>query len=80
MTQMSSELSQAIQKAGGEPLRIIDPSTKQTYVVVREEVFERVRALLDVDEDDPRVFYPLLADMSPEDWEDGSVYGLPERP
>jgi hypothetical protein len=77
---MTPELSQAIQQAGGEPLRIVDPATKKTYVVMREEVFDRVRMLLDVDEDDPRAFYPLLADLSPEDWEDGSVYGLPESP
>lgn len=79
MTHMTPELSHAVHQAGDVPLRIVDPATKQTYVVVREEVFRRVQTLLE-SEDDPRAFYPLLANLSPEDWEDGATYGLPKSP
>jgi hypothetical protein len=74
MTSVPPELLQALQDAGGEPLRIVDPRTKEVYVVVKEAVFERVQRLL---EDDPEKLYPLLADLSPEDWEDSSSYVPP---
>jgi hypothetical protein len=34
----------------------------------------------DTDDDslDIKAFYALLADLSPEDWEDGAAYGLPQ--
>lgn len=76
MTHLPPDLSQAVRDAQGAPVVVLDPTTQQRYVVVPEEVFERVRSLIDSD-DDPRAFYPMLADISPEDWEDGSVYGLP---
>jgi hypothetical protein len=77
MTHMPPELSQAIHQAGRLPLRIVDPATNQTFVVVREEVFRRFQTLLDA-KDYPTIFYPLLAELSHEDWEDGSAYGLPK--
>ncbi len=54
----------------------IDPQTQQTYVLVRAEVFDRMKYLLD--DDDARLMEPALADLDPEDWEDVSAY--PERP
>ena len=44
--QQRRELSQP------EPLAI-DPHTKETYVLVRKEVYERLKALLAADEYDP---------------------------
>lgn len=54
----------------------IDPLTQQTYVLVREDVYERIKHILD--DDDARLMAPVLADLDPEDWEDASAY--PERP
>jgi hypothetical protein len=54
------------------PCQVIDPQTKETYVLVRSEVFQKMQALLD--EDDVRRMEPLLADLSPEDWEDAGNY------
>ncbi len=45
----------------------------------RDESYERLCDLVD-DNTDPEAFYPLLAELSPEDWEDRSVYGLPSIP
>jgi hypothetical protein len=53
-----------------EPV-VIDPLTVETYVLVRKEVYERLKGLLD---EDARLMYPPLADLDPEDWEDASVY------
>jgi hypothetical protein len=32
---------------GPQPLRVVDPTTRQRYVLVREEVYERMQAVLD---------------------------------
>jgi hypothetical protein len=53
-----------------EPIAI-DPATKQEYVLVRREVYGRLKGLLD---EDTRVMEPLLADLDPEDWEDASNF------
>ena len=50
----------------------VDPETKQTYVLVQKQVYDRLKILLA--EDDARMMYPLLADIDPEDWEDASHY------
>ncbi len=57
---------------GREPARVRDPQTNETYVLVRADLYERLRAILDGD--DARLMAPLLADLDPEDWEDASAY------
>jgi hypothetical protein len=72
MTIMPPELVQAVKEAGGAPVRLTDPQTNETYVILREAVYRQVTSLLgNADE-----MYPLLAKLSPDDWEDGSVYGI----
>lgn len=51
---------------------VIDPKTKQTYILVRKDVYARLKSI--VDETDARLMEPLLADLDPEDWEDPSNY------
>jgi hypothetical protein len=69
--ELTEEQRQAL-AAEPTPCRVIDPQTKQTYVLVRSEVFQQMQALLD--EDDVRRMEPLLAELSPEDWEDPANY------
>ena len=38
-----AELRQEIEKAGDEPIRIEDPETHATYVLLRAEVYDRLR-------------------------------------
>jgi hypothetical protein len=57
---------------GSEPARARDPQTNETYVLVRADLYERLRTILDGD--DARLMAPLLADLDPEDWEDASAY------
>jgi hypothetical protein len=45
MIELTEEQRQEL--TGPQPLRAIDPSTQQRYVLVREEVYERLRAALD---------------------------------
>jgi hypothetical protein len=67
------ELTEQQRQELGSPEPIaIDPQTRQEYVLVRREVYRRLRALLE--DDDARLMEPLLADLDPEDWEDASNY------
>jgi hypothetical protein len=44
MIQLTPEQRQAV--AGAESLVLLDPETKQSYVLVRKEVFDRIKGLL----------------------------------
>ena len=55
-----------------EPIPVIDPHNQSKYVLLRADLFDRWRSVLD--DDDARWMAPLLADLDPEDWEDISVY------
>jgi hypothetical protein len=43
MTTLTAELRQEIEKAGDEPVRIRDPETHATYILLRAEVYDRLR-------------------------------------
>ena len=43
---LTSEQSQAIASAQGEQIHLIDPDTKQDYVLVKADVFERLQRML----------------------------------
>ena len=46
MIELTPEQQQVLTQNGGEPIRAIDPATKTEYVLVRAEVYERLRSLL----------------------------------
>ncbi len=46
MTTLTPELKQAIEQAGNELVRLEDPQTRQTYVLLKAEVFESIREIL----------------------------------
>jgi len=50
MDTLTPELKQALKQAGDSPVRLLDPETQRAYVLVSEEVFERMLA----DEEDRR--------------------------
>ena len=68
MIELTPEQRQELE--GPEP-RARDPQTNETYVLVRADVYQRLKALL---RDDVRGMELLLAELSPEDWEDPSAY------
>lgn len=51
MIELTQEQRQEL--AGPEPARAIDPETKETYVLVRAEVYDRIKSLF-AKEDDNR--------------------------
>ncbi len=57
----------------GEPLRFVDPHLRQEFVVVRADVFDRVRLLFDDSDMNPNEALPLIWQSMKEDWEDPSM-------
>jgi hypothetical protein len=47
MIELTAEQRQALQ--GDTPLRLVDPSTNATYVLLRAEVYDRLKGLLEDD-------------------------------
>jgi hypothetical protein len=50
MTVLGPDLSQALQQAAGAPLTVVDPQTRTKYVVMRADVYERVKSLFEADD------------------------------
>ena len=71
-TKLSDDLRQAIEEHGEAPVYVVDAITGAGYVLMRAEQFEKIRAIVDVE--DVQDMYPLLADIEPDDWEDISRY------
>lgn len=67
-TKLSDDLRQAIEEHGGASVYVVDAITGASYVLMRAEQFEKIRAIVDGDE--VEAMYPLLADATPDDWED----------
>ena len=63
MVTLTPEQRQEILRAGEEPVRLADPETQTEYVILKADVYDRIRALAD----DSRAAYPLamknLGDM-----------------
>jgi len=43
---LTEEQSQALDRAAGTPPSVIDPRTRKTYVLLSEEVFERIKGIV----------------------------------
>jgi hypothetical protein len=65
MTTLTSEQRQALARSEGEPVRIEDPETKTTYLLIREDLFLQLQELLAVEKVDRSLyefgeFYPAV--------------------
>jgi hypothetical protein len=47
MTVLTPEQRQLVEQAGGHPVRIEDPETHQAYVLIRADVYEQVRNVIE---------------------------------
>jgi hypothetical protein len=65
MSTLSPELKQAIDEAGDAPIRITDPDSQDSFVLIRAEIYERMLAA--DGELDPREFYPMIDRIMAED-------------
>jgi hypothetical protein len=69
MVELTEEQRPELQQP--EPV-VVDPDTGVAYVLVRKDVYDRLKSLLE--DDDARLLYPALAGIDPADWEDASNY------
>ena len=74
---LTEEQRRAIEGRGGTPVSVVDDATNATYMLLRTEQYEKLKALTEGNE--AEAMDPLLADIEPEDWEDASRYGI-EKP
>ncbi len=50
MTIHDPSLIHALQQSAGTPVTVVDPQTNGEYVVVRADVYERIRLLMEADD------------------------------
>jgi hypothetical protein len=51
MIEMTEPLRQALDENPNEPIQIVDPRTRQTYVLLRSDIYERIKTLVSDDDD-----------------------------
>ena len=51
MTTLTPELRHAVEQAGDQPVEITDPHSNTAYVLLKADVYRRMRELLEEDED-----------------------------
>jgi hypothetical protein len=72
---LTEELRQAIREHPDKPVRLVDPHTQQTFVLVRAEVFDRLQGLVyDDAEFSIREAYPLMDEVAAKaGWDDPAM-------
>ncbi len=51
MTALTPELRQAVELAGDKPVELTDPETNVAFVLLKADVYRRMREILDEEED-----------------------------
>jgi hypothetical protein len=70
-TPLSDEQRQALQEQGATPLRVLDAETNTLYVLLRADLYERVKPLFEEDDFDVSEMYPLMDEVArQEGWDD----------
>jgi CO/xanthine dehydrogenase FAD-binding subunit len=69
MATLTQEQRELLKQGGQEPLRLIDPESREEYVLLRAGAYARMQALLG--DSDPREMYPALhRALRDEGWDD----------
>jgi hypothetical protein len=76
MVELSIEQHEAIVSGGKEPVRAYDPATNHEYVILRAELFDRVKSLLLDDDWAQDAYTAAMPALAREGWDDPrmSVY------
>ena len=75
MIALTEEMRQAIEQQANEPLRLVDPATARTFVLIRTEVYDRLkRVLYDDSEYTISEAYPLMDEVAAKaGWDDPAM-------
>jgi len=75
MIEITKEQRQAVKEHPDKPVPLVDPETRQTFILLRTEVYERLKRLLyDDSEFLIQDAYPLLDEMAAKaGWDDPAM-------
>ena len=74
MIELTPEQRREVKEANGDAVRALDPDTRQEYVLVCAEVYERLQALLSEGDDFIKAIYPHVREVfGREGWNDSSM-------
>ena len=69
--QLTEEERRELRQGNSRPVRLTDPETRQEYILLPVEVYDRLKSLLYDDRDfGPAVGYALTDEVMKEDWDD----------
>jgi hypothetical protein len=71
--ELSDDQRQAIKAHGDLPVHVVDAHTNEGFVIIRANLYEKVRALLEAGDLDPREAYPLIDQVMQEEWDDPAM-------
>jgi hypothetical protein len=70
---ITDEIRQAIERTGGQPVRLEDPETHQWYVLLRADVYDRIQRVFDEeDRQFAEAMFPGIREIF-EDWNDPAM-------
>ncbi len=74
MIDITPDVRRAIEDAGDKPPRLVDPETNREYVLVRAELYDRIRSLIEIDDDiEPGDMTAHMWEVMKEDWDDPAM-------
>jgi hypothetical protein len=75
MIELTDQLRQAVRGHPGQPVRLVDPDTQETFVLVPAEVYDRLRGMLYDDAEFPiSEAYPLMDEVAAKaGWDDPAM-------
>ena len=72
--ELTAQQQQALEEGQEYPARVVNPRTNETFVLIHAEMYERVRALLEEEDEIPSVreMYPLVSEVLDTEEEENS--------
>jgi hypothetical protein len=74
MTSFTPELRQAVELAGDQPVEITDPQTNTAYVLLKADVYRRLRELLDEGDRREKEAWSKLGRKARSQWAEENPY------
>ena len=73
MIELSEEQVVTLQKGASSPLAVVNPHTREEYVLIRREVYERLRNLLDGEFSAEDAFQAQIESAAAAGWDDPAL-------
>lgn len=74
MIDITSEVRRAIEDAGDEPPRLVDPETQAEYVLLRADLYDRIRSVIDAGDGlEPAEMTAHMWAVMKDEWDDTAM-------